>query len=229
MRRTLQPSASGLRGRVDAAQRLRARAALMLAPLTVVLLLLGQSGADLNATGEALLARGQYRDALRVFRRAAELNPRYAAAVFNQALAMAGVRRESGPQAKPSKKSVLDVVEQALKLDPKLAARAAELPAVNTTYRGQRLLGRTPAKNTADIVQALTWRSRDGDRLQFLPGGAVRHCRCRAFEQSPPPPTGQWTVDGDRVTVVLAGVKHEGVLAEDGVLTLGRIGRLFSW
>ncbi len=201
----------------------------MLVALTA--LLLCQSGAELDATAEALLARGEYGEALRVLRRAAELSPRRATVFFNQALAMAGLRREAKRTgARPSKKSVLDAAEQALKLDPGLKTRAeAELPAVSNTLRGQRLLGRTPKKNAAEILQALTWRSRDGDRLQFLPGGALRHCRCREFDEPPPAPTGQWSVQGDRVTVTLPTATHEGQLGDDGVLTLGRMGRLFSW
>lgn len=203
----------------------------MRATLVVLLLLLGQSATEVNANGESLLSAGRYDEALRVFRSAAAARPQSATAHFNQALAMAGLRRTAklaGPR--PSQKSVLDVVEVALKLDPGLRSRAeAELPAVRTTFRGQRLLGRTPAKNADEILQALTWRSRNGERLQFLAGGAVRYCRCRELETPPPPPGGQWEIDGAHVTVTFGAARYDGALGDDGVLILGRMGRLFAW
>lgn len=201
----------------------------MTASLAIVCLLLGQGGKELTAEGEALLGEGRYAEALRVFRRAAELSPRSAMAFYNQALAMAGLRRSAKPAGpRPSPKSVLDVAEVALKLDPGLKSRAeADLPSVRKTFRGQRLLGRTPKNGAAAILQAITWRSRANERLEFAPDGTVRLCRCYDFEAAPP--AGQWKVEKNRVFVTVGATTHEGELGEDGVLSLGRLGRFFDW
>src|SRR4029079_12245523 len=114
----------------------------MLAALATALTLSTSPALDLNTKGESLVKQGDYRRALAVFRQAAEADPRSATAFFNQALALAALRRQPGRA--PSKKDVCDAAEVALQLDPKLRARAEqELPAVRTTLRGQRLLGRT--------------------------------------------------------------------------------------
>jgi hypothetical protein len=203
----------------------------MLAAITVVTMVLTQSGAELNAQGETLLARGQFRDALLLFRQAAEANPRLATAFYNQALAMAGIRGSTQPAlTHPTKKAVLDAAEVALKLDPRLRARAeAELPPMTTTFRGQRLLGRTLQKDTATILQGISWRSSAGERIAFLADGSLHYCKCRELPQPLPPANGKWSVEENRVTVAIGSDAHEGALGSDGVLTLGRMGRFFSW
>lgn len=211
-----------------------ARTLLSLASMLLVLtaaVVLTQSGAELNAKGEALLASGQFREAQRLFRRASQTSPRLSVSYFNEALALAGLRRTiEPPRPRPSKKSVLDVAEVALRLDPTLRGRAeAELPSVRTTFRGQRALGRRPEQEAAMILQAIVWRSRGAERLDFLPDGQVRYCRCRDLPEPPPPPEGSWSVDGNRITITFGTRTHEGTLGADGVLSLGQLGRFFDW
>lgn len=203
----------------------------MIAAVALLTMVLAQSGAELNAQGEALMERGQYREALSVFRKAADANPRLAAAFYNQALAMAAIRRTVNPaRPHPTKKAVLDAAEAAFKLDAKLRARAeVELPALTTTFRGQLLLGRTVEKDAAQALQGIVWRSRGGELIDFLADGSLRTCRCRDLPQPLPPPNGKWSVDGNRVTVTRGSDSVDGVLGSDGVLTLGRMGRFFSW
>lgn len=185
---------------------------------------------DLNAKGEALAERGDLIGALVTFRHAAEANPRSAEAFYNQALTLAHLRAQPWNRRQPSKKSVLDAADQALRLDPALRERAErELPAVRTTFRGQTLLGRTVEKDTAIIVQGIVWRSRSGVRLDFLADGTIRYWTQPESLQRAPAPIGHWSVQGGRLTLVLGGTAHEGGLDHDGVLSLDGLGRFYDW
>jgi tetratricopeptide (TPR) repeat protein len=195
----------------------------MSAALLVASLLCAGPGTELNAKGEALVKQGQYREALSLFRKAAEADPRLAAAFYNQALAMAGLRRAPGQRVQPSKKDVLDAVEQAIALDPKMRARAEQdFSSVRTTFRGQRLIGRTLEKDSAAILQAIAWHSRAAETLTFGADGAVRYVRDLV------PRPGRWTVQGRQVTVTI-GKTYQGQIDDEGVLTLEGLGRFFDW
>lgn len=194
----------------------------MLAALATALTLSASPALDLNAKGESLVKQGDYRRALVVFRQAAESDPHLAAAFYNQALALAALRRQPGHA--PTKKDVLDAAEVALQLDPKLRERAEqELPAVRTTLRGQRLLGRTAEKDLAAIVRSIPWRSRAGERLELLPDGTLRFWR--GSLQQP----GKWRAEGAHLTLELYGRQYGGGLDGDGVLTVEGLGRFFDW
>jgi tetratricopeptide (TPR) repeat protein len=194
----------------------------MLTALVATLALAASPARELNAQGEALVKQGDYKKALTLFRQATEADPRFAAAFYNQALALAALRRQ--PRGGPTKKDVLDAAESALALDPKLRERAEqELPAVRTTWRGQRLLGRSADKDLAAIVRSIPWRSRAAERLELLADGAARLWRSSA------PVPGRWHVEGARLTLELNSRQYGGRLDSDGVLTIEGLGRFFDW
>ncbi|MFT3837343.1 MAG: hypothetical protein QM723_10150 [Myxococcaceae bacterium] len=165
-----------------------------------------------------------------MFSAAPAANPKSAEAFYNQALALAHSRADPANRRPPSKKAVLDVAEEALRLDPGLRERAErELPAVRNTFRGQTLLGRTIEKDTALMVRGIVWRSRGGTRLDFLADGTVRYWTQPEALMRPPAPSGHWSVQNGRLTLVLGATAHEGGLDHDGVLTLGGLGRFYDW
>jgi tetratricopeptide (TPR) repeat protein len=201
----------------------------MLIAFAVSFILLADPATELNAQGETLAQHGDLNEALKAFRKAIEANPHFARGYYNEALALAHLRSLPSNR-RPSKKSVLDAAEQAIHLDPKLREEAAqELPAVRTTFRGQKLLGRTIEKDTAAIAQGIVWRSRSGLRLDFLADGTVRFWTQPEWSARPPAPTGHWSVQGDRLTLVLSGKAHDGGLDSDGVLKLEGLGRFYDW
>ena len=202
----------------------------MLIAFAVSSILLVDPAAELNVRGEALLQHGELSEALAAFRKATEENPRFARAYYNEALTLARLRAQPTTRVRPSKKSVLDAAERALQLDPKLREHMEQdLPAVRTTFRGQRLLGRTVEKDSAAIAQGIVWRSRSGTRLDFLADGTVRYWIQPEWFGRPPTPTGHWSVQGAHLTLVLAGRTHEGGIDGDGVLQLEGLGRFYDW
>jgi tetratricopeptide (TPR) repeat protein len=191
--------------------------------LLVASLVLADSGMELNAKADALYQRGDYREALKLYRKAADANPRLAAAFYNQALTLAALRRTSRVQ--PSKKDVLDAVETAVQLDPKLRERAEhDFLSVRTTIRGQRLLGRNVEKDTEAILKSINWHSRNGEHLAFAGDGTLRYWRDPAAL-----PSGKWSIDGKRVSATLGKRTYEGSIDSEGVLTLDGLGRFFDW
>ncbi len=145
------------------------------------------------------------------------------------ALALADLRHTPNVRVRPSKKDVLDAVEVAAQLDPKLRQRAQELPAVRTTFRGQRLLGRTIEHDTAAILQGITWRSRSDERLDFLSDGTVRYWNHPELTDRVPRPSGRWAVVGGHVSVAFGSKSFDGEIGSDGVLSLAGWGRFFDW
>jgi hypothetical protein len=179
---------------------------------------------DLNARGEDLLKNGRSREALKLFKQASEADPRSAPSFFNQALALASLRKQPAAHPQPSKKDVLDAAEAALQLDPKMRERAEqELPAVRTTFRGQKLLGRTVEKDALKILEGIVWHSRSGERIEFIADGSARFLRDITVRPA------RWTADGPRVILEVGGRKYEGRLDTDGVLTFEVLGRFFDW
>jgi hypothetical protein len=196
----------------------------MIASMVAVVLCAGPA-ALLNAQGEEALKAGRSREALALFRKAAEADPRLAPAFYNEALAMASLRRQYTLHWQPTKKDVLDAAEVALQLDPKMRERAEkELPAVRTTFRGQRLLGRSIERDAPAILEAIAWHSRAGERLAFAKDGTVSYSRGEPMQ-----PVGKWSADGARITLKVSSHTYSGTLDTEGVLTIDGLGRFFDW
>jgi hypothetical protein len=196
----------------------------MVTALLASWVLAANPGTDLNARGEDLLKNGHSREALRLFKQASEADPRSAPSFFNQALALASLRKQPAARPQPTKKDVLDAAEAALQLDPKLRERAEqELPAVRTTFRGQRLLGRTIEKDAAKILEGIMWHSRSGERIEFAADGSARFLRDISVHPA------RWTIDAGHVTLEVNGRRYDGRLDTDGVLTFEGLGRFFDW
>lgn len=119
----------------------------------------------LNTEGYRLYRAGRLPEALERFRAAAEADPRYALARYNQAATL-GALRKQGPQAVCSHDAFRHVITEhlaaAVALDRRRLARAQVDPdfdGVRDTVAYQRLLGLDPARpgDVARLVPRVTW------------------------------------------------------------------------
>lgn len=140
-------------------------------PLPALLLVLSLAHAPapgaraLNTEGFRLYRQGRLPEALERFRAAAEADPRYAMARYNQAATL-GALRKQGPQAVCTHEAYRHVITEhlaaAVALDPGRLARAKVDPdfdGVRDTVAWQRLLGLDPARpgDAARLVPRVTW------------------------------------------------------------------------
>ena len=141
----------------------------------------------LNTEGFRLYRAGRLPEALERFRAAAEADPRYALARYNQAATL-GALRKQGPQAVCSHDAFRHVITEHLAasvaLDPRRLARAKVDPdfdGVRDTVAYQRLLGLDPARpgDAARLVPRVTWWGPGVGaygslvKLRFAPRGRV--------------------------------------------------------
>lgn len=126
---------------------------------------LGETARELNEKGYELYKEGDYVGALGYFREAIKADPTYALPHYNLACVLGIFRKMGGEMVcehDAFKETILDYLEESIRLDPKRLDRAkgdADLDPIKDTIRYQVLLGLSPT-NPEDIEEFLvqvTW------------------------------------------------------------------------
>ncbi|MCE9670276.1 tetratricopeptide repeat protein [Myxococcus stipitatus] len=198
------------------------------------------SARALNTEGFRLYQAGRYPEALEKFQKAARDAPEYALARYNVAATL-GVLRKQGRVCEfgAHRDVIVEHLTQAVKQDARRLARArqdADLDPIRDTLGWQRLLGRSPERETdvPTLLRAVSWYgpatgihgSTRG--LRFLSRGRVRawtlsvddEGRGRRVEVP-----GTYAVRGRTVVLNLEGQpRSEGTLTAAGALTFPDLG-----
>jgi tetratricopeptide (TPR) repeat protein len=197
-----------------------------------------QPARALNTEGFRLYQAGKYPEALEKFEAAARADPKFALAHYNVAATL-GVLRKKGQICPYSahRQTILERLNTAIQLDPRRLARAkedADLDPIRDTLGWQRLLGRSPAKQSdvPELLRRVTWYS-PGEgvygstrKLTFPDGQRVVLWRrlvedpSRTQEQA-----GTYTVKGRTITLSFPGKKPlQGRMTARGGLEFEELG-----
>jgi tetratricopeptide (TPR) repeat protein len=196
------------------------------------------SARALNTEGFRLYQAGKYPEALEKFEAAAQADPKLALAHYNAAATL-GVLRKQGQICPYSahRQTILERLNTSIQLDPRRLARAkqdADLDPIRDTLGWQKLLGRSPSRQTdvPELLRRVTWFS-PGEgvygstrRLTFPDGKRVVLWRriiedpTRTEEQA-----GTYTVKGRSITLTFPGRKPlKGQMSTRGVLEFEELG-----
>ncbi len=124
-----------------------------------------QSARDLNTQGYRLYLKGKFPEALAFFRRAVSADPDYALGRYNLACTL-GVLRKKGQETicryDAYKSSILDQLEEAVRLDPATRDKIRtdpDLDPIRDTIRYLRMLGysSTNEQDIGPILVSVSW------------------------------------------------------------------------
>lgn len=226
-------------------------------PAIIVILILAaggvtaraESAAELNTQGYRLYLKGQFPEALGLFRRAVAADPTYTLGRYNLACTL-GVLRKQGPEAvcryDAYKSAILDHLEEAVRLDPATRTKAEtdpDLDPVRDTVRYLRLFGYSPT-NPEDVktfLDSVSWYGTASGAfgpaaaLDFRPDGtvALTLLDTTGDEVKRAAYSGTYFVSGNRVTFILdrpvGGVsRFEGAMLPGGSLDIPGLPGPFS-
>ncbi|MCP3100403.1 tetratricopeptide repeat protein [Myxococcus sp. K15C18031901] len=198
------------------------------------------SARNLNTEGFRLYQEGRYPEALEKFQAAARDAPDYALARYNVAATL-GVLRKQGRVCEfgAHRDVIVEHLTQAVERDARRLTRARQDPdldPIRDTLGWQRLLGRTPERETdvPALLRAVSWfgpgvgvhGSTTG--LRFLSRGRVRLWTLAVDENGQARRTetpGTYAVRGRTVVLTVEGQpRREGTLGEAGALAFPGLG-----
>jgi len=210
---------------------------------SVAIFLIGadlDSARELNREGERLYEAGEIFEALDYFKKAVELDPTSASAHYNLAATLGIIRQMRAYLVcdyGAYKPVILDHLEEAIRLKPRLLKRAMEderFNSVSGTFRFQRLLGLS-IENEGEaetILKRVSWYGPVNGSLgpeawiNFMEKGRMEYWfldmkngGMREYLD------GNYVVEGNRVSIKLAGAvggrsAFEGTISADGVLDI---------